>query len=346
MFIIAIAFLIWTIICIRESIVEGRDKMNAISMLVALLGWGPVLLAGALGVIRAGEAISIYKVEKHTKMIQTGKIITEQKFKEICSKEFEVAAKKINSEEILGEAEREKKVLFAVCAEVLVEGTDFNEDFKKFKSNGGVFTRALFMVAAGLLLGAIAIIFLKEYWIWCLVGGVVLILLAGTRPLINQAKEIKEFDSNYFGAVRYARDTINSLQDEGDRTQALYALNKRRTEILEEERALRELVQAAQSLKSTLNRMHGTGYGSSGSSNGGSASGSNFKPTWNDGSNNPNARRGITDEAGRVQGYTENGRIYNNENDVVGHIEGNRVYDKDFNRVGEVGSDGKITKYK
>ena len=108
LFIIAIAFLIWTIICIRESIIEGTDKMNAISMLVALLGWAPVLLVGALGVMRVGEAISIYKVEKHTKMIQTGKIITEQKFKEICSKEFEVAAKKINSEEILGEAERER----------------------------------------------------------------------------------------------------------------------------------------------------------------------------------------------------------------------------------------------
>lgn len=58
-------------------------------------------------------------------------------------------------------------------------------------------------------------------------------------------------------------------------------------------------------------------------------------------------RKEIVDDAGRTQGYVEDGRIYNDKSDVVGYVDSDRrVYDADHRRVGEVGKDGKIEKYR
>ena len=55
----------------------------------------------------------------------------------------------------------------------------------------------------------------------------------------------------------------------------------------------------------------------------------------------------IVDEQGRTQGYVEDGRLYDNKNDLVGYVDReSRVYDKSGSRTGEVEGDGRITKYK
>lgn len=355
LFIIAIAFLIWTIICIRESIVEGTDKMNAISMLVALLGWAPVLIAGIYAFISVGKADAILKSNKQGELLRNSEIITEQKFKEICSREFDIAKYYVKD---CGEDEREKNLLFRVFAEILVPGTDFTDNFARIYNNAGtvkgifkIFIRTILWMIIGLIIGGIATIFLFKYWMWCLIGGLILGVATGCAPVkpmeedsaimekmsinvsIKEMMEARKYYPKYLAAIKYAQATIDGLQDESDRQLVKTIFSQKQSEIYERKKNLQEIAQIVGSIKSTLNSMH-------------SSSSSSYTPKWENSASSVSSRREITDEAGRVQGYTENGRIYSNENDVVGHIEGNQVYDKDFNRVGEVGNDGKITKYK
>ena len=65
------------------------------------------------------------------------------------------------------------------------------------------------------------------------------------------------------------------------------------------------------------------------------------------GSSSSSGRNEIVDDYGRTQGYSEDGRLYDQKGNVTGYVdEYNRVYDSEHKRVGEVRSDGKIEKYR
>jgi YD repeat-containing protein len=134
-------------------------------------------------------------------------------------------------------------------------------------------------------------------------------------------------------ALAYANETVNSLSsDEQDRVQkigldlfARYA---------ETQKLRREIAQ----LKSEIDALSRPSYSSSTS-----------KPTTSGSSSSSGSsgRNEIVDDYGRTQGYSEDGRLYDQKGNVTGYVdEYNRVYDSDHKRVGEVRTDGKIEKYR
>ena len=380
LFIVAIAFLVWTIICIRETIetYNNSSKQNTISVLVTLLGWAPVLGAGTLGVKQAGKAISYYNAKKYAEMQKNSIPMTEQEFREFFSKEFDAYTKMVDSiiaihRDYLFESEyqqvggygkkevnehRDDIIFYKVCAQAVTQGTDFDKEktAKKqscFNPYSVIALLIIFRLIGSAIIGVILSLIFREYAIWCYIGSAVLFALSIVisvkkfRKTREKALRLKEECKEYLSAVNFAEAVFESPENP---EVANRMLSCEKDAVYRHQKLQREIEHIKAQISGIATR-HMRGLTSSASSTvsagtSGSSSTVSSGTSSSSTAQNPNARREITDEAGRVQGYTENGRIYNNENDVVGHIEGNRVYDKDFNRVGEVGSDGKITKYK
>lgn len=186
------------------------------------------------------------------------------------------------------------------------------------------------------IIGAIVGLFFK--W-WLAIGLGVAGLLAGFATLRYACdKEKCELYSKKISAYNRARKYVEaelcSLSEEEQKriSSNKIKLNNQKLKAEFEQRKIA-------ALRAEIDALSRPGY-STKSADSQSSSGT-------ESTNSGGGRSEVVDEYGRSQGYVEDGRLYNNKSDLVGYVDGNnQVYDKSSTRMGEVGNDGKITKYK
>jgi YD repeat-containing protein len=182
-------------------------------------------------------------------------------------------------------------------------------------------------------LGIVGLFF--KWWI-----GLILFLVSyaiGATVIMEKNKpkfdELSAIVKEKKATLEYANATLSSLSNKEKER-----VNSMEVDLLVKYRETQKIRREIEQIKAQIDALSRPSYSSSTTRT--TSSGSSTKSS-------AGGRAEIVDDAGRRQGYVEDGRIYNDKSDVVGYVDSDRrVYDADHRRVGEVRSDGKIEKYR